>query len=52
MAIISQNSPEYVVAVLGIIKSGLIVTTLNPLYTPGMKTIFTSIHFVKKISFE
>lgn len=35
VAIFSRNSPDYTVAALGIIRGGLIVTTLNPLYTPG-----------------
>lgn len=39
VAIISQNGPDYVISTFGIIRSGLIVTTLNPLYTPGMKIV-------------
>lgn len=34
-AIFAANSPEYVVAVLAIARLGAVVTTANPLYTPG-----------------
>lgn len=35
VAIYSPNIPEYPIIVLGALKAGLVVTTLNPLYTSG-----------------
>ena len=34
MAIIMPNSPDYVVTFMGASEAGLVVTTLNPIYTP------------------
>ncbi|KAJ3657496.1 hypothetical protein Zmor_009292 [Zophobas morio] len=34
VAVLLPNSPEFVVVALGALKAGLIVTTLNPIYTP------------------
>lgn len=34
IAILLPNSPEYPIALLGALDSGLIITTLNPIYTP------------------
>ena len=33
MAIVMPNSPDYVVTFLGASEAGLVVTTLNPIYT-------------------
>lgn len=35
VAVISKNSPDYMLSIFGIMKSGLVTTSLNPLYTPG-----------------
>lgn len=40
VAILSKNSPDYVVSAFGIIRSGCILTTLNPLYTPGKQSFY------------
>lgn len=37
VAVFSKNSPDYMIATIGIIRGGMVVTTLNPLYTPGKK---------------
>ena len=34
MAIVMPNSPDYVITFLGASEAGLVVTTLNPVYTP------------------
>ncbi|XP_044255602.1 4-coumarate--CoA ligase 1-like [Tribolium madens] len=34
IAILLPNSPEFIIATSGALKAGLIVTTLNPIYTP------------------
>lgn len=35
VAVFLPNVPEMPIATLGILKAGLVVTTINPLYTPG-----------------
>lgn len=35
MAICMPNIPEYPIAMFGSIEAGLVVTTINPIYTPG-----------------
>ncbi|ENN82442.1 hypothetical protein HUJ04_010582 [Dendroctonus ponderosae] len=35
VAVLLPNVPEMPIATLGIFKAGLVVTTINPLYTPG-----------------
>lgn len=37
IAIILPNTPEYPVALLGALEAGLIITTVNPIYTAGNK---------------
>ncbi|RZB49892.1 AMP-binding domain containing protein, partial [Asbolus verrucosus] len=34
VAILLPNSPEYIIIAIGALKAGLIVTTINPVYTP------------------
>ncbi|KAH1021030.1 hypothetical protein HUJ04_010603, partial [Dendroctonus ponderosae] len=34
VAVLLPNVPEMPIATLGILKAGLVVTTINPLYTP------------------
>lgn len=36
IAICLSNIPEFPIATLGAIEAGLIVTTMNPIYTVGM----------------
>lgn len=38
VAIFSKNCPDYLVAAIGIIRGGMVITTLNPMYTPGKKS--------------
>lgn len=35
IALCLPNSPEFAIAALGAIESGLVITTVNPIYTPG-----------------
>lgn len=35
IALIAPNLPEWVLAFLGILEAGLVVTTMNPYYTLG-----------------
>lgn len=35
IAICLPNCPEYPVAIFGAIEAGLVVTTINPIYTAG-----------------
>ena len=35
VAVCLPNIPEFPISTLGIIEAGLIVTTVNPIYTPG-----------------
>lgn len=35
MTVLLPNVPEFPIAALGIIKGGLLCTTVNPIYTPG-----------------
>jgi len=39
LAICLPNLPEYPIATLGAIEAGLTVTTVNPVYTPGKKSL-------------
>ncbi|EFA01538.1 4-coumarate--CoA ligase 1-like Protein [Tribolium castaneum] len=34
VALLLPNSPEFIMATIGALKAGLVVTTLNPIYTP------------------
>lgn len=36
IALLLPNIPEYGICVFGALKAGLIVTFVNPLYTPGI----------------
>lgn len=40
IAICLPNTPEFPIAMLGAIEAGLYVTTVNPIYTPGIIYIF------------
>lgn len=35
VAILLPNCPEFAISALGILEAGLVLTTLNPIYTPG-----------------
>lgn len=39
VAILLPNVPEFPLACLGILRGGLTVTTINPIYTPGKFTL-------------
>jgi acyl-CoA synthetase (AMP-forming)/AMP-acid ligase II len=39
IAVCLPNIPEFPIAVLGAIEAGLLVTTVNPIYTAGMNHI-------------
>lgn len=36
IGLLLPNSPEFPLVALGALRAGLIVTTLNPMYTPGI----------------
>lgn len=38
IGLLLPNIPEYIIVCHGALKAGLIVTFVNPLYTPGTKT--------------
>lgn len=35
VAICLPNVPEFAIALLGVLEAGLVITTLNPIYTEG-----------------
>lgn len=35
VAISLPNIPEYAIVALGALEAGLVITTINPIYTPG-----------------
>lgn len=39
VAVLLPNVPEYAIVILGILQAGLIITTLNPVYTAGKSYI-------------
>lgn len=43
VAISMPNVPEFAIVALGAIEAGLILTTINPAYTPGLCVIKTNI---------
>lgn len=36
IAVLLPNIPEYPIVILGAVRAGIICTTVNPIYTPGM----------------
>lgn len=44
VAIILPNLPESPISFLGVLEAGLVVTTVNPIYTVGMYLSYYKIH--------
>nr|CAI5829801.1 unnamed protein product [Callosobruchus analis] len=44
VAILSPNVPEYMITCLGILEAGLVITSMNPIYTVGNQ----SDHYIKQ----
>jgi acyl-CoA synthetase (AMP-forming)/AMP-acid ligase II len=45
LAILLPNIPEFAVTALGAIEAGLVVTTINPVYTPCTQQFFILFFF-------
>lgn len=56
LAVSLPNAPEFPIAALGAIEAGLVVTSLNPIYTAGtihiIKTRTISTNLYDKIFFQ